>query len=171
MSEDTAGTELDRALALDIVRVTEATAVAAARWRGRGDEAAADKAAAVTRLGAETTAFVGDGINDAPALAASAAGLAMGQGSDVAIEAGEVVLVSGDPRAVASAIRIARATMANIRQNPIWAFGYNTLLIPVAAGALYPAFGLSLTPMLAAGAMSLSSLFVVANALRLRRAG
>ena len=131
----------------------------------------ADKTAALERLRADgPLAFVGDGINDAPALALADVGLAIGTGTDIAMEAADVVLMSGDLGGVARAVAISRATMRNIRQNLFWAFAYNTALIPVAMGALYPVWGMMLSPMLAGGAMALSSVFVVTNALRLRRA-
>ncbi|MGB7183447.1 MAG: HAD-IC family P-type ATPase, partial [Burkholderiaceae bacterium] len=165
-------------LGLKIAMITgdnNRTAQAIARRLGI-DEVVAEvlpdgKVDAVKRLKAQygRIAFVGDGINDAPALAEADVGLAIGTGTDVAIEAADVVLMSGSLKGVPNAIAISQATIRNIRQNLFWAFAYNTALIPLAAGALYPAFGLLLSPIFAAGAMALSSVFVLGNALRLRQ--
>lgn len=151
------------------------TAQAIARQLGIDDVVAEvlpeGKVEAIQRLKAAygQVAFVGDGINDAPALAESDVGLAIGTGTDVAVESADVVLMSGNLQGVPNAIALSKATIRNIHQNLFWAFAYNTALIPVAAGALFPVWGILLSPVFAAGAMAMSSVFVLGNALRLRR--
>ena len=166
-----------RSLGLEVVMLTgdnEKTAWAIAREAGVeqvvSDVLPGDKADVVRRFQAQgkKVAMVGDGINDAPALVTADVGIAIGAGTDIAIESADVVLMSGSLGQVAGAVELSRATIRNIRQNLFWAFFYNCLGIPIAAGALYPAFGLQLSPMLGAAAMSMSSVFVVTNALRLR---
>ncbi len=173
-----AAVERLRALGLGVVLLTgdsARTAQAVARRLGIERVVAevlpAGKAVEVERLQAagRCVAFVGDGINDAPALARADVGIALGTGTEIAVEAGEIILMSGDPGGVATAVALARRTLKTIRRNFFWAYAYNVALIPLAAGVFYPLTGWLLSPMLAAAAMSLSSLFVVTNSLRLRR--
>jgi Cu+-exporting ATPase len=167
-----------RAEGLRVVMLTgdsQVTAKAVARALGLDDVIAEvlpeQKVEAVRRLQGEghVVAMAGDGVNDAPALAQADVGIAMGTGTDVAMESADVTLVKGDLRGIVRARRLSRASMRNIRQNLVWAFIYNVLGVPVAAGVLYPWFGLLLSPIIASAAMSLSSVSVIANALRLRR--
>ena len=166
-----------RSQGLQVVMLTGDNALTAGVIAGKAgislviaDVLPGDKAGAVQSLQKEghNVLMVGDGINDAPALMSADVGMAVGAGTDIAIDAADVVLMGGDLTAVSSAIALSRATIRNIRQNLFWAFFYNTLGIPVAAGVLYLPFGIQLSPMLGAAAMSFSSVFVVTNALRLR---
>jgi Cu+-exporting ATPase len=168
-----------RELGVDVLMLTgdnPRTAGAVARALGIADFQAGvaphDKHEKVKSLQAagRVVGMAGDGINDAPALAAADVGIAMGTGTDIAMESAGVTLVKGDLRGIVRAIRLGRAMMRNIRQNLVFAFVYNALGIPVAAGALYPFFGALLSPIIAGAAMSLSSVSVIGNALRLRSA-
>jgi P-type Cu+ transporter len=163
---------------LKVVMLTgdnKTTALAVARKLGLDDVRAevlpAEKGEVIKQLRAEghVVAMAGDGINDAPALAQADVGIAMGTGTDVAMESAAVTLVKGDLRGIVRLRRLSRATMRNIRQNLVFAFLYNVLGVPIAAGVLYPFFGLLLSPMIASAAMTFSSVSVIVNALRLRR--
>jgi Cu+-exporting ATPase len=167
-----------RALGLTVVMLTgdnRRTADAVARHAGiehvLAEVSPEDKAGEVRRLREDrhAVAMVGDGINDAPALAEASVGIAMGSGTDVAIEAADVTLMRGDLHGVEAAIALSRRTIRIIQENLVWAFGYNVVLIPVAAGALYPIWGILLSPILAGAAMAFSSVSVVMNSLRLKR--
>jgi Cu+-exporting ATPase len=155
----------------DDARTAKAVAARAGIERVQAGVLPDRKAEEIRRIQSEgkTVAMVGDGINDAPALSQADVGMAIGTGTDIAIESGDIVLMSGDLKGVATAISLSRATLRNIRQNLFWAFAYNVILIPVAAGVLFPRYGVLLSPILAAAAMGLSSVTVVTNALRLRR--
>ena len=176
-ADSSVAVEAMKKIGLDVVMLTgdnKKTALAVAERAGIthviSDVLPADKAGAVEKLQKEghRVLMVGDGINDAPALVTADVGMAIGAGTDIAMDSAQVVLMTGSLTGVSAAVELSKATIRNIRQNLFWAFFYNALCIPVAAGALYPAFGWQLSPMLGAAAMSLSSVFVVSNALRLR---